>query len=333
MTDIPIGLLPANHRKHPLHVAARDWPQTNCHTDLWIELLAALGREPRAILGMTLLIDFEGDQFTFFKARPDVVERLTGVSVEELTVYRPLADHVETLLAHGRMPLVEVNAHYLPDTDGLSYHIGHAKTTIGIDHFDRDRRLLRYFHNAGFYQAEAEDTTALLDLEGLAILPPYAEYARINGPGLTGGALARAALGALQTHFECAPRENPLTRYLDALDGDLARLAEAGEAAFHAYAFAVFRQFGAAMELLATHLSWLDETGVANFDRAAPIARELSSGAKALQFAAARAVLRRRGEGVRTTVAAMAEQRAALFEAVSSGLTTRPMRVLRTVGT
>lgn len=332
MTGIPIGLLPANHRRHPLHGAARDWPETNCHTDLWIELLAALGREPRAILGMTLAIDFEGDQFTFYKARPDVVERLTGISVEELTVYRPLADHVETLLAHGRMPLIEVDAYHLPDTGGLSYRIGHAKTTIGIDHFDRDRRLLRYFHNTGFYQAEAEDTTALLDLEGVAVLPPYAEYARINGPSLTGGALARAALHALAVDFERAPRNNPLTRYLEALDRDLARLAEAGEAAFHAYAFAVFRQFGAAMELLASHLSWLDETGVANFDRAAPIARELSSAAKALQFAAARAVLRRRGEGLRAVVAAMAEQRAALFDAVSLGLTTRPIAALRAVG-
>lgn len=332
MTGIPIGLSPANHRRHCLHAGARDWPETNCHTDLWIELLAALGREPRAILGMTLAIDFEGDQFTFFKARPDVVERLTGISVEELTVYRPLADHVETLLAHGRMPLVEVDAHHLPDTDGLAYRVGHSKTTIGIDHFDRDSRILRYFHNAGFFEAGAEDTTALLDLDGAAVLPPYAEYARVTGPGLTGGALARAALGALEAQFERAPRDNPLTRYLAGLDADIERLADAGEAAFHAYAFAVFRQFGAAMELLASHLSWLGETGVADFDRAEPIARELSSAAKALQFAAARAVLRRRGDGLKAAVAAMAERRAALIDAVGAGLTTRPAAALRAVG-
>jgi hypothetical protein len=60
------ALHPADHVRHALHDESRDWPETNCYVDLWIELFAARGFAPEAALGFTLT-DFEGDQFTFFK--------------------------------------------------------------------------------------------------------------------------------------------------------------------------------------------------------------------------------------------------------------------------
>ena len=57
----------AGYRRHPLHHGDRAWPETNCFVDLWIEVLHSFGHEPLASLGCTLDLDFEGDQFTFFK--------------------------------------------------------------------------------------------------------------------------------------------------------------------------------------------------------------------------------------------------------------------------
>src|SRR5437764_1654107 len=49
---------PADHARHALHDETRDWPETNCYVDLWIELLAARGFAPEAALGFTLTQDF-----------------------------------------------------------------------------------------------------------------------------------------------------------------------------------------------------------------------------------------------------------------------------------
>ncbi|MBE7204408.1 MAG: DUF1839 family protein, partial [Parafilimonas terrae] len=66
---------------HALHDAGRDWPETNCYVDLWIELLHGRGLVPEAMLGFTLRQDFEGDQFTFFKPPTGDIERLYGLEV------------------------------------------------------------------------------------------------------------------------------------------------------------------------------------------------------------------------------------------------------------
>ena len=47
-----LGLDPASYARHPLHDDDRDWPETNCYTDLWLELLHALGVDPVAALGV-----------------------------------------------------------------------------------------------------------------------------------------------------------------------------------------------------------------------------------------------------------------------------------------
>ena len=42
---------PDGWRQSSLHALDRDWPETNCDLDLWIELAAARGFEPEALLG------------------------------------------------------------------------------------------------------------------------------------------------------------------------------------------------------------------------------------------------------------------------------------------
>ena len=64
------GLDPATYRPHAVHAGDRVYPETNCYTDIIIELLHARGDEPLAVLGTTVRLDFEGDQWTFFKPDP-----------------------------------------------------------------------------------------------------------------------------------------------------------------------------------------------------------------------------------------------------------------------
>ena len=53
---------PATYRRHPIHGEDRAWPETNCYTDLVVEMAHALGFDPVAMLPCTLAVDFEGDQ-------------------------------------------------------------------------------------------------------------------------------------------------------------------------------------------------------------------------------------------------------------------------------
>ncbi len=57
----------ANYQRHALHAEDRAWVEKNCYIDIWIEVLHALGLDPLPVLPFTLTIDFETDQWTFFK--------------------------------------------------------------------------------------------------------------------------------------------------------------------------------------------------------------------------------------------------------------------------
>ena len=93
------GVSPGAHVPHPLHDGSRDWPETNCYVDLWIEVLHARGDDPRAALGFTAALDFEGDQFTFFKFPLEDLALLHGARVGELSIY-------DTVEAHAREQII-----------------------------------------------------------------------------------------------------------------------------------------------------------------------------------------------------------------------------------
>jgi len=61
------SLDPATYAPHRLHGPDRPFPETNCYVDVWIELLHAHGLDPMAMLGFCAAIDWEDDQWTFFK--------------------------------------------------------------------------------------------------------------------------------------------------------------------------------------------------------------------------------------------------------------------------
>ena len=130
----------ATYRRHVLHADDRVWVEKNCYVDIWIEVLHALGLDPIAILPFAIAIDFEDDQWTFFKPPHVDLWDLYGVDVQELTVWRPLIDHAVTQLSAGKLISTEADAFFLPDTQGTDYKTQHTKTTVVLHKIDVEAR-------------------------------------------------------------------------------------------------------------------------------------------------------------------------------------------------
>jgi hypothetical protein len=255
------GLDPRAYQPHPLHGFERDFRESNCYIDVFIEVLHALGLEPIACLGFTLASEFEGDQWTFFKPSHADLELLYGVRVEELTLWRPLVEQVRVQLARKRLPLVEVDAHYLPDTAASDYRRQHVKTTVAITHIDEPARRLRYFHNAGFYELEGDDFDGLFRIgapEREDYLPPYCEIIKPERAHARDPLELRAVSRELaRRYLALRPPENPVRAHAAQLQEHLDWIAQGGLPTYHGYSFAAMRQLGANFELTSAYLRWL----------------------------------------------------------------------------
>lgn len=282
------GLDPASYRPHELHGEQQLWVEKNCYVDVWIELVHALGLEPRAMLSFTLAVDFEGDQWTFFKPPLRDLYALYGIDVQELTVWRPLLEHAQEHLAAGKLISTEADAWWLPDTAGTDYRRQHSKTTIILNALDVQGERLGYFHNAAYHALEGEDFQGLFDPAGMAPaagLPFFAELVRCDRVRRRpDDELRQLSAALLREQHERCPVTNPMPRFAERFARDLPQLQARGLAHYHAWAFATIRQCGAAFELAAAHLRWLGHE-----DAAAPFAR-IAEGCKALILKVARAV-------------------------------------------
>ena len=279
---------------HELHRAPRSWGESNCYIDVWIEVLHALGCEPFACLPFVISIDWEGDQFTFFKPPLEDLFELYGVDVQELTVYKPLLDNALVQIEDGKIVLSEADAYFLPDTAGTDYRTNHVKTTIGIHAVDLPQRTLGYFHNAGYHALHDVDFAGLFRLDSPpdpAYMPFFAELVRTRRVvKLEPRELVRRSIGLLRKHLVRRPHDNPIQRFARAFAADIDVLQRRGLAAYHLYAFATIRQLGAAFELGAAYLRWLGARGVDDVEPAAVAFDGISTTSKALILKAARAV-------------------------------------------
>ncbi len=280
---------PASYRPHLLHAGGRTYHETNCYTDILIELLHARGDEPLAAMGFTVRMDFEGDQWTFFKPPPGDLELLFGLDVHETQPYRPLPDQIAEQLAVGRTLIVELDAFHLPDTAATSYRSEHVKTSCVMAAIDRSQERLTYFHNAGLYELSGEDYRGVFRLGGGFsdyILPPYTELVRFDaGPRLGGEALRGTARVLLADHLARRPATNPFERFGTQLEAVLPELLAGDAAAYHAYAFATVRMVGAAFDVCGAHVDWL--LGGEGAGAWAAL-RDIVDGAKVLSFRLAR---------------------------------------------
>lgn len=284
-----LGLDPARYEPHPVHREGRNYTETNCYSDILIELLHARGDEPLAAMGFTVSMDFEGDQWTFFKPPPEDLEALFGIDVHEMQPWRPLPDQIADQLASGRTMIVELDSYHLPDTASTAYGREHVKSSAVMEAIDREGKRLRYFHNAGFYELAGADYRGVFR-EGVEpsgdVLPPYTELVRFDaGPRLAGEELRTAAAGLLRRHLGRRPATNPFERFGRRLVEDLPGLLAGDAEHYHAYAFATVRMAGSAFEICASHVQWL--LGPAGTEAAAALA-EVVEGCKVLSFRLAR---------------------------------------------
>lgn len=284
-----LGLDPASYRPHSLHSSERVYVETNCYTDILIEFIHARGDEPLAALGCVLGVDFEGDQWTFFKPVPADLERLYGIDIHEMQPYRPLPQQIEEQLAAGRTIIVELDSWYLPDTAATSYRNEHVKSSVVAEAIDRERQRLRYFHGAGYYELSDEDYEGIFRIGrpfSDDVLPPYTELVRLDaGPRLESRQLHAAARELLATHVASRPCQNPFACFGAQLERDLPRLLQSEHADYHDYAFATVRMVGSAFEVGASHVSWvLGKDGAA----ATAAMDRIVEGCKLLSFKLAR---------------------------------------------
>lgn len=318
-----VPLDPARYQRHPIHGDNRTWAETNCYSDVVIELLHGLGHEPLAAMPFTLAIDFEGDQWTFFKFRPQDIRDLFGLDIQELAPWRPLTAHIENQVGQGRPVLVELDSFFLPDTAGTAYGLAHVKSTVAVNEIDVEARHLGYFHNQGYYHLDGQDFLDIFQVEGLVharMLPPYIEFLK-PVPGFlarTPVQLREASLGILESHLRSLPPVCPFIPFKESFLRDSEWLLKAEIEEFHAYSFATFRQYGACFELASTYLDWLEKGGVDGTSEASRAFAQISQSTKAFQFQLARAMARRRPLDL-----APLDEMAHLWERGMTSLTTR----------
>ncbi|MGZ4166827.1 MAG: DUF1839 family protein [Solirubrobacteraceae bacterium] len=279
---------PSAYEPHALHAPSRSYQETNCYADVVIELLHGCGFEPLAAFGHLVRMDFEGDQWTFFKPPPDDLDLLYGVDIHEMQPYRPLPEQIAEQIALGRTIIVELDSWYLPDTAATSYRREHVKTSVAADAIDLDAQVLRYFHGTGLHELRDEDYRGAFRLGETApeMLPPYTEIVRFDaGEALAGEDLRTAARDLLARHLRRRPRSNPFERFGASLSGALDALLASGLEDYHAYAFATVRMAGSAFEVAADHAGWVLGAEAAPAQQAMG---EIVDGCKALSFRLAR---------------------------------------------
>jgi len=288
------NLDPAQYVRHALHGEHNVWVEKNCYIDLWIELIHALKLEPLAMLPVTLAIDFEGDQWTFFKPSHDELRELYGLDVQELTVWKPLIEHAMEHLAAGKLISTEADAFWLPDTAGTDYRTQHTKTTIVLNDLDIQNQRLGYFHNAGYYSLQGDDfenTFRLLAPRDPQFMPLFAELVRTDRiVTRTANDLAQRSWQLLQKHFARIPHSNPVVKFRDRFATDLEVMQEKGLHYYHAWAFAATRQLGAAFELAAANLRWLEKHDHSGLEATALCFDDISNANKTFILKGARAV-------------------------------------------
>ena len=299
MTGPILPIDPETYQRHAIHGEGRTWAETNCYVDVIVELLHAYGHEPIAALPFTLRIDFEGDQWTFFKFPATDLNRLYGLDLQEFNPWRSLVHHVEEQVRLSRPVLVELDSYFLPDTQGSAYRLEHVKTTISVNAIDIENRHLGYFHAQGYYHLGGDDFTEIFQVDGPVherMMPPYVEYALFRDVPIPSspGELVEASLACLKGQLALLPRTNPFGPFKERFEVDLEWLMSEPLETFHQYSFASLRQYGACFELVQTYLEWLRDGGQEGLEPSIEAFTAISSTAKAFQFQLARAIARKR---------------------------------------
>ena len=302
------------YKPHWFHGDDRDWPETNCYVDLWVELLHALDFDPIAGLAFTLSVDFDGEQWEFFKPPIDDLRELFGINVREINAWRALPVHIIGQLQRGNLLTFETDAFHLPDTAGVSYRIEHQKTTIVVQSIDFEAQQLGYFHNRSYYELGPDNFAAVLRLGDTTDLPPYTELIDLNRVVRRDYHELRAiAVEQAVAHLSRRATGDPIAALGQRIIDDLTWL-RANPDLFHGYAFGTLRQLGAWASTTATFVEWLEHPHLAD---AVQALEALSAASKTCQFKLARIVAGRDGD-LGELFTKMSESRAQAYESLVS---------------
>jgi hypothetical protein len=305
------GLEADGYQRHWLHAEDRVWVGKNCYIDVWTELVHALKLNPVAMLAFTVAVDFEGDQWTFFKPPHDELRTLYGIDVQELNVWRPLVEHAVEYLAAGKLICTEADAFWLPDTSGTDYRRQHTKSTIILADIDLEQRRLGYFHNAGYFCLQGEDFVNTFRIGFAAdptFMPLFAEAVRTEAlVHRSESDLMQQAKLTWRRHLERIPHANPVVRFMERLEADLPDMQQRGLSYYHAWAFATVRQLGAAFELAAQNLRWMQGLDAGVPPDAIVQFEAISAACKTFILKGARAVNARRPLAVKDMLSPVAE--------------------------
>lgn len=307
-----------------LHRDTRNWIESNCYIDMWIEILHALELDPLACFGFSLTADFEQDQWTFLKPPLVDLRRLYGLVVEEMNVWLPLIDHCENQVRAGRLVTAEVDAFYLPDTSQSDYQRVHTKTTIAINQIDRSGRFLGYFHNAGYYQLEGDDFDGIFSetqTHAESGLPPYCELIKLTRCHLKSQQELRVLSRQIAVeHMAFRPATNPVAAMAAEIEASLSRVVSDGDALTHAWVFSNLRQLGAGYELAALYLNWLSDGREKVLDDVAQQFMEIGTVAKKLVLKVARMSARGQYQDISEAMAGIATLWDSAYEKLETGL-------------
>lgn len=311
MSELPIfSLDAANYTQHTFHRCERDWLESNCYIDVYIELLSALQVDVHACLAFTLSSSFEGDQWTFFKPPLNDMKALYGIEINELTLWKPLWQHVAEQVGRGRIVCPEVDSFYLPDTAATDYKTAHVKTTVGIPRIDVDNKVLGYFHNASYHELSGDDFDGVFRL-GMDspddYLPPYCEFVKVDHLVQRPRAeLRELALDMAKKQLSFLP-DNPMRAYAERLPADLDWLITQDQATYHNYVFAGLRQCGANFEFASFFADWLQQDSDLNLQASVDGFRQVSQIGKMLILKLARITRSKKIKDITPQVLEMAE--------------------------
>lgn len=302
------GLSMEGFVQHPLHRQDSLWSNTNCYMDVWIELLHGMGRRPEPLFAAAVAAETQVEQFEFLKVDHRDLEQVHGIRVGEYDVWTTLLEHVTTHMQAGNVIIVEADAHWLPDTRGISYGIEHTKTSIVPVHVDARNKHLVYLHNEGLHELRGDDFDYVLgEQRSQGIVPaPYMELVRLDRLNAPDDDLAREhTIRLLKYHAGRSPVTNPVADLMDVLRSRYQWLATAGMDGYHALCFETTRQLGVVALLAAEAVRF---SQVDHLQPAAEAYLDVSKEAKALQFQLARVARGRQPAAVESTMQTIVSQ-------------------------
>ena len=229
------------------------------------------------------------------------LEALYGLKVTELVIYDRVETHVQQQIGRGRLSLVEVDSYFLPDTHGVGYHEAHGKTTIAVNRMDFENRTMEYFHGLGLHHLEGDDFDGVFQRgaheKALPFLP-YTEFVKFPDDKPSPEHILAVSEDLLRRHLKRRPATNPIAGFAQVFPEQVAQVSERDFGFFHLYAFNTLRQLGANFELFSAYLEWLCGQGREELRDGIAEAKAISSTCKMVQFKLARAVMRKKFQGL-----------------------------------